>query len=148
MHSEYCAVLTPPLILSAGVVEHPNVNTPPTVRSHGGVTATRLPPGAGPSWAPAAKRQRLSRKRRPPHLPLAGIPSGTTITDATREAPLLLGPEQKESLGKFIDSDSNLLRRVGWEKFVELKRGTKSDIHSNLRCKAEPDMVRASFRRE
>jgi hypothetical protein len=105
----------------AVVVEHPIVNTPPIVRSHGGgVAAMRLPPGDGLSWAPTAKRRRLARKRGPP-LPFGGVPSGITTSDAKQEAPLLLGPEQKESLGEYIDRDSDLLKRVGWAKFVGIK---------------------------
>jgi hypothetical protein len=50
---------------------------------------------------------------------------------------LVLTDKQSEELGKLMNNDITLLRKIGWKKFVEEKRG-QSDLHSGVRDLPHP----------
>jgi hypothetical protein len=119
-------VLSQPFFIrSAGEVGRPSVvSRPNVVPTHGGAAAHRVEDDShdtDTSWQPVPRRKR--RKLSPVATPwLATSLVGTARPIGTTAEPTL-NKAQELGLGEYIAQDSALLKSVGWNRFVELKRG-------------------------
>jgi hypothetical protein len=110
---------THPPIGGAGVAKPPIINSRPA-SAPGGVGTAELPK------RPAAMVARLT----PPHKRHRGNgdpPTSATWATAPQDGPMLLSAAQVSNLGTYIDRDVSLLEELGWERFIQLRRG-QSDL--------------------
>jgi hypothetical protein len=113
-----------PLKLGAGRAKSPIINSWPVCipsGAHAAFDLRKRPPREVVCLGPPSKRQCSQQDG----------PTSTTWVTAPQDGPILLSDSQVSNLGTYIDRDVQLLEQLGWEKFVQVRRGA-SDLSTTV----------------